>query len=443
MSVVGKQGYKETELGWIPDGWRCAALGGIARINPSRTKPEFEESDVSFLAMGDVSEDGRVICSQVRNYQEVAKGFTSFVDSDVLVAKITPCFENGKGALVTGLLGGIGFGSTEFHVVRAEADYAVPEFLHLHTCSDRFRLLGERNMVGSAGQKRVPAEFLRKFPIAVPPLREQKKIAAILSAVDDKLTIIARQIEATQTIKRGLMQTLFSRGVGTQYADGSWVSHIEFKDSELGEIPVGWAVKVLDSLAESITVGIATSTTEHYVNDGIPLIRNQNIKADFLDMADLLKISSEFDAKNKSKRVKAGDILTVRTGYPGVSCVVSEGLGNLQTFTTLITRPNKHLIDSNFASRYFNSPRGKELMLHQAAGGAQQNINAGNLKKLLVPVPPLEEQRKIAEVLQAVDDKCHCLEAKIEYWQDLKRGLMQKLLTGEWQVKVDIEAVDA
>lgn len=441
MSLVAKLGYKETVTGWIPEDWQSSQLSDIADINPSRIQPDSENAEVSFLAMGDVTEDGRVMNRQVRSYQGVAKGFTSFTDNDVLVAKITPCFENGKGALVTQLLGGVGFGSTEFHVIRAKKSLSFAPFLHLHTRSDAFRRLGEKNMVGSAGQKRVPTQFLRQYPIPLPPLAEQQKIAAILTALDDKLDVLARQIAVTHTLKKGLMQTLFSRGVGTQDTTGRWVLHSEFKVSELGEIPEGWEVQPLDSLAESITVGIATSTTEHYVEeDGVPLIRNQNIKEDFLDMSDLLKISFEFDAKNKRKRVLEGDILTVRTGYPGVSCVVPEGLGHLQTFTTLITRPNRKLIDPNFVSRYFNSPQGKGLMLHQAAGGAQQNINAGNLKKLLVPVPPLVEQGKIAEILEAIDAKRRSLEIKNEYHQTLKRGLMQKLLTGEWRVKLNSHA---
>jgi type I restriction enzyme S subunit len=175
------------------------------------------------------------------------------------------------------------------------------------------------------------------------------------------------------------------------------------------------------------------------VADGVPLVRNQNIKEDFLDLSDLLRITPEFDTKNKSKRVKAGDILTVRTGYPGISCVVPEGLGHLQTFTTLITRPQHDVLNAHYASRYFNSPQGKKLMLHQAAGGAQQNINAGNLKKLLVPLPPLAEQTRISEVLAAVEAKVRMLSNKAGQFQALKRGLIQKLLTGEWRVKVDAE----
>ena len=117
--------------------------------------------------------------------------------------------------------------------------------------------------------------------------------------------------------------------------------------------------------------------------------------------------------------------------------MVPKGVGELQTFTTLITRTKPTLLNSHFASRYFNSPQGKSGMLHQAAGGAQQNINAGNLKNLLVPVPPLAEQEKIDTVLEVVDDKVCCLQLKQAHYQTLKRGLMQKLLTGEWRVKVD------
>ncbi|MFC0351315.1 restriction endonuclease subunit S [Undibacterium danionis] len=280
-----------------------------------------------------------------------------------------------------------------------------------------------------------PKDWLKK-EIPSPPLAEQQKIAAILTTLDDKLDVIKRQIATTQTLKQGLMQSLFSRGVGTRDADGRWVHHSKFKESELGKIPVEWNLDRLENISHSVTVGIATSTTEHYVEKGVPLIRNQNIKEDFLDGSDLLQVSLEFDNQNKTKRVKAGDILTVRTGYPGVSCVLPDGMGYVQTFTTLITRPNKDLINSHYLSRYFNSPKGKELMLHQAAGGAQQNINAGNLKKLLIPVPTISEQLAIASILESVDMKIRILKTKQATYQTLKRGLMQKLLIGAWRVKV-------
>ncbi len=120
---------------------------------------------------------------QVRSFREVVSGFTCFQDGDVLVAKITPCFENFKGALVRDLKNGIGFGTTELHVLRAKAD-ACPEFLFYLTMSEPFRERGVANMTGSAGQKRVPTGFLRNFRFDCPDRDEQEHIAAVLGAAD-------------------------------------------------------------------------------------------------------------------------------------------------------------------------------------------------------------------------------------------------------------------
>ena len=103
----------------LPPGWRAAKLGEIVTLNPSRSKKLHDNDIVSFLSMPDVSEEGRVLNKQSRTFASVRNGFTTFENGDVLVAKITPCFENGKGALVDELENGVGFGSTEFHVVRA------------------------------------------------------------------------------------------------------------------------------------------------------------------------------------------------------------------------------------------------------------------------------------------------------------------------------------
>lgn len=202
--------FKDSELGEIPAEWAVERIDAIASINPTRTKIDDESLDVTFLGMADISEDGKLIRQHTKTYAEVSKGFTSFVDNDVLVAKITPCFENGKGALVDGLANGIGFGSTEFHVIRADSKILDVRFIHAHTRTRKFRLLGERNMVGSAGQKRVPTEFIKSFLIAVPSLGEQQKIADILDAVDAKAENLIAKHTHYQTLKRGLMQKLLT-----------------------------------------------------------------------------------------------------------------------------------------------------------------------------------------------------------------------------------------
>ena len=429
MSVVGMPGYQESAAGWIPADWAPLSLGAVASV---RKDKGVAKQGVPCVELEHVEpETGRLLGWDSSGTQASIK--TAFKRGDVLFGKLRPYLRKYAIAPFDGIC------TTEILAIHPRDGQSDSQFLFHLMQGDGVFATVEALSYGTK-MPRVSWADLSDLVLGIPPLPEQQKIAAILTAVDDKLDVIARQIEATQTLKRGLMQTLFSQGVGIQDTNGHWIPHAEFKDSELGEIPAGWDVKPLEALAHSITVGIATSTTEHYVQDGVPLIRNQNIKEDFLDMSDLLQISAEFDAKNKSKRVEGSDILTVRTGYPGVSCVVPDGLGRLQTFTTLITRPNRQLVNAHFVSRYFNSPQGKGLMLHQAAGGAQQNINAGNLKKLLVPLPSLSEQEQIADVLAAIDRKLRSLFSKREHVQNLKRGLMQKLLTGEWRVRVNASA---
>lgn len=443
MSVVSKSDYKESAIGWLPEGWQPSVLSSLAEINPGRKKPESDETDVSFLAMGDLSEDGRIIAKQQRPYRDVAKGFTSFADNDVLVAKITPCFENGKGALVSGLSGGIGFGSTEFHVIRANPDRAVPEFLHLHTRSDSFRRLGEKNMVGSAGQKRVPTEFLRQYQIPTPPLREQQKIAAILTAVDDKLDVIARQIEATQTLKRGLMQTLFSRGVGTQDAEGRWVPHAEFKDSELGEIPAGWEVGCVGDYIGALRAGVSVNgEARQHGKDEVGVLKVGCVFEGRFLPGEHKTVVPE-DVARVAEPARKGSIIISRantSALVGESAYVEDDWPDLFLPDKLWqTEPSSIPHSVRWLAFYLQSPFARDEISKAATGTSGSMKNIAKPAFLGVPMPrlPLDEQERIADVLMAVTGKLDGLSAKRTHLQTLKRGLMQKLLSGEWRVKVE------
>lgn len=167
----------------IPDNWKVVHLDELVSLNPSRS-PRPVDGMVSFLPMAAVSEDGKVINAQIREYDQVCSGHTAFRDGDILVAKITPCFENGKGALVEGLVNGVGFGSTEFHVLRPKKGVSTRLVAHIVNCHD-FRRHGESEMEGSAGQKRVAADFIRTFKFACPSNpQEQEVIAAVLDIAD-------------------------------------------------------------------------------------------------------------------------------------------------------------------------------------------------------------------------------------------------------------------
>ncbi|WP_235183480.1 restriction endonuclease subunit S [Geobacillus genomosp. 3] len=272
---------------------------------------------------------------------------------------------------------------------------------------------------------------LIKLKIPIPPVPEQRKIAAILSSVDEAIEKTETIIEQTEKVKKGLMQQLLTKGIG----------HTKFKKTEIGEIPEEWDIKRLEELSDRIFVGIATSTTEHYCETGIPIIRNQNIKENFLDSNDMMFITEHFDMENRNKKLKPGDILTVRTGYPGTSCVVPDSFEGAQTFTTLVTRPKHSIIDAEFLCRYINSHIGKKYVLGGQVGGAQKNLNVSVMAKLPVPVPPMNEQKKIRDILISFENKILCEKHQLETLENLKKSLMQSLLTGKVRVKVDEDEV--
>lgn len=126
----------------LPDGWEIKRLEELATINPTRVAKLEELDEVTFLGMTDVSDEGKMVSPHVKTYRDVKSGFTRFSNNDVLVAKINPCFENGKGALVQNLRNGIGFGSTEFHVIRIDAQ-ADDRFIFYHTVTHEFRQRGK------------------------------------------------------------------------------------------------------------------------------------------------------------------------------------------------------------------------------------------------------------------------------------------------------------
>lgn len=214
-----------------------------------------------------------------------------------------------------------------------------------------------------------------------------------------------------------------------------------------------WVEKLLFEVAEKISVGIATSSSKHFVSlsSGVPFIKNQDIKNGVIDTKNLEAISNEFDNANKNKRLKTGDILTVRTGYPGLSAVLPMSLNNAQSFTTLITRIKSKEVNPFFVSTYINSDSGKRQMNGMQAGGAQQNINANTLKNFAIYYPNLlEEQTAIGNTFQKLDNLINQHQQKHDKLSNIKKAMLEKMFpkqgetipeirfkgfSGEWQEK--------
>ena len=167
-------------------GWGLQPLGKCCEINPKKAadKNLIPGLKISFVPMPAVSENGDINVSEIKSFDAVKTGFTYFAENDVLFAKITPCMENGKGAIAIGLCNGIGFGSTEFHVLRPIAEKSNPYWLYSLTSFDLFRKDAAANMTGSAGQRRVPATFLDKYKVALPPINIQNDFETFCLQID-------------------------------------------------------------------------------------------------------------------------------------------------------------------------------------------------------------------------------------------------------------------
>jgi len=168
--------------------------------NPSKGEIKLGDDDlVSFVPMEAVGKFGGLNLDAQKELGDIGGGYTYFADNDVVVAKITPCFENGKGAIARGLKNGIAFGTTELHVMRS-GDALLPDYLFHLTMSHPFRCIGESEMYGAGGQKRVPETFLKDFRIGLPPTNEQQDIVEYINKVNQKIDL--QMSKATDVIDR-------------------------------------------------------------------------------------------------------------------------------------------------------------------------------------------------------------------------------------------------
>jgi type I restriction enzyme S subunit len=323
----------------LPEGWTRVKFGDIAEINPSRTPVRDEDTEVTFLGMADVSDEARIISPQKRSYKSVKTGFTAFAENDLLIAKITPCFENGKGALAKGLTNGLGFGSTEFHVIRAKEGVSI-EFLYYHSITKEFRGKGEQEMTGSAGQKRVPANFLRNYNLALPPLTEQQKIASILGKWDEGIQKLQNLIVYKAELKRGLVEQLLNQKKRFKEFAG-----------------MAWETVKLGDVAKIASGGTPSRERKDYWGGSIPWVTTTLI--DFKEINKAEEYITELGLNNSSAKVfPAGTLLMAMYGQGqtrgrvGMLTIPAATNQACAAIIPNLEKVDRHFLFQNLASRY-------------------------------------------------------------------------------------------
>ncbi|NPB04202.1 MAG: restriction endonuclease subunit S [Thermotogae bacterium] len=267
---------------------------------------------------------------------------------------------------------------------------------------------------------------LAELRIKLPPLLEQKKIAEILRTVDEAIEKTDEAIERTERLKKGLMQRLLTRGI----------KHERFKKTELGEIPEEWRVVGLEDAAIEVTIGVVSSATPYYTSqeNGVPYFRSQNVRENKL-LPTNIYITKEFNERHKKSILKEGDVLTVQTGDIGTSCVVPKEFEGSNCHSLLITRTNPQMLNPYFLSYFLNSHIGKTMIKRINSGWGRDHLLLKDFRKLKILLPPIEEQKQIAEIISTVDRKLELLRGRKEKLERVKRGLMKDLLMGRKRVK--------
>lgn len=260
------------------------------------------------------------------------------------------------------------------------------------------------------------AKDLKELKVPVPSESEQQKIASILSTWDKTIELKEKLIEQKKEQKKGLMEKLLTGKVRLPGFTGEW--------SEVR----------LDKIAK-LSIGLVTTMTTNYVEDGVPLIRNSDILPNKIK-SNLINLDHDFANKHKGRMLKKGDIVTVHTGEVGVSAVIGEDLDGSFGFATLNTRLKTKEFEPYFISYYFNSHKYKNFALRMSTGDGRNNFNLKDFKNSEVPSLPIEEQKAIVKVLSSFDKEIQLFEDQLNEYKKQKKGLMQLLLTGKVRVQV-------
>lgn len=414
-------------------GWPEMAIEEIADLNPRVDKASIpDDLPVSFVPMPAVgAADGSIHVEETRPAGEVRKGFTAFLEGDVLFAKITPCMENGKMAVVPKLVNGFGFGSTEFHVLRPKPGIDA-KYLYYYVSSQSFRGEAERHMTGAVGQRRVPTTYLKECKIPVAPLDQQKRIVAEIekqfSRLDEAVANLKRVKANLKRYKAAVLKAAvegrlveteaeLARREGRRYETGEqllqriletrrsqWQGKGKYKEpaspdtADLPELPEGWVWATADQLCSQITDG--EHIQPRYQSTGFPMLTAKNVRDGHVDFGDVGYIAKEdFKACLKRCAPVERDILVVSVGATtGRTAIVGACQPFALVRSVLLLRAEQ-MVTEQYLLYWLQSPWCQTHIQRASGSTAQAHLYIRDTKTIPVPFPPVSEQhRLVAEV---------------------------------------------
>ena len=431
----------------IPESWEWTRIGNVFQINPRNNLPD--ELETGFVPMALLS-DG--FCSrhsyEPKKWKDIKNGFTHFANNDIVIAKITPCFQNRKSAVVTGLPNGFGAGTTELHVLRDNTKELFMPYFLLICKTQAFIQNGVKNFSGTAGQQRIGKDFISKYLIPVPPVSEQERIVQRLHLLEPLLisyenaydSIVNQQKNFPAQLKRSILQyAVQGKLVSQNPADepaAILLEHIRAEKEELiksgkikrdkhesfifrrdnsyyekvdgierciddeipFEIPASWAWTRLFSLCSNITDGEHKTPrrTAEYV--GYYLLSARNIRDGHLSLEDVDYVDGkEYSLISKRCNPKRNNILISCSGSIGRVCLVPDDGNYVMVRSAAVAVPI--LVHSKYLMYALQSEIVQKQIKSKIKQAVQANLFQGEIRNLIIPVPPFDEQQRIVRKL--------------------------------------------
>ena len=425
------------EIKEVPEGWEAGLISDLAEINPKKdTKKLSKDALVSFIRMEDTSEECKIMNMSDKVLSEVEKGYTNFHNKDILFAKITPCLENGKGGLATSLTNGVGFGSTEFHVLRPKKSCSI-QILYHYSKYNKLRKKAASLMIGSAGQQRIQKDFFEAYTIGIPSDNEQIKIGKILDKIDQNIEKTEQTIDKYMNIKNGLMDDLLTGK--RRIKDGKWVEETEFKEVDgVGRVPNDWEVGSLNKLAK--LVGGYAFSSEDSTENGVRWLKIANVGFNKIKWDIISYLPIKFKDAFSDYILSENDIVMAMTRPLLDRNLKISFISSSDTSTMLNQRVGKFKLNKEndryflyYSIQYENSIRQIDLNM---LGTDPPNISGGQIENIIITLPIENERKEIGKVIMKQDQLIEKEQQYLQKLKNLKSGIMEDLLTGKVRVKI-------
>lgn len=420
--------------------WKKTRLKYLVNLNPKKEEARRIplDTEVTFIPMEKIIRTGLLDCSLTNTIENLINGYTYFRDEDIIIAKVTPCFENGNVAIAKGLKNGMGFGTTELHVLRC-GKYTNNKFIFYFLQSNLFKSKAVSEMYGVAGLKRIPAEFFLNYKINFPDINEQIEICNFLdqrtSEIDSLIADKEKLIELLQEKRQAIISEAVTKGLD---------KNVKMKDSGIewiGEVPEEWEVKKLKFICSLISKGTTPSTIGQEITftGEIRFIKAENIKDNEIAVEPEFYINRETNIIIKRSQLEENDILFVIAGATiGKTAILQKNFLPANTNQAISFIRLNSLGNSRFVWYWLQTDIIDKIISSLSVQSAQPNLSMEDLGNFPLLYPSLNEQEKIVEFLDAILTKIGCLildiSKQINKLKDYRQSVISEAVTGKIMV---------